>query len=431
MKSRFIPIFVLSLLSVPLVVLAVPSIPHQFYGLANFSNGPAPDGLVVEARIEGVKVASTPTLNGKYGYNPSLFFVTDPDNNRAGKTINFFISGFETGKSTTFSNGEHTNIDFSISGNFFKEISKSENETLGNQSVLVASATSTTINMGDKLEINISSPTNATATIEKIQKLESNFFTGATAVLAGQNALNAFEIKITGNISITITMSYSDTGIDENTIAPYRFDGTSWVKIADFTIDKTANKITFNISGQTPYVVFGSPPASPPPTGGTTGGGGGGGGGGGDTTAPSISAVNAIAGDTTATITWQTDEASLSWFVYGTTTTYGEEAKTTAYSTSHSVTLNDLSSATTYHYQIKSKDATGNIGSYTDKTFLTLASGEKITGDINKDNKIDIFDFNLIMVNWGNSPTNLAADLDKNGKVDIFDFNLLMVNWTG
>jgi len=33
------------------------------------------------------------------------------------------------------------------------------------------------------------------------------------------------------------------------------------------------------------------------------------------------------------------------------------------------------------------------------------------------------------MVNWGDNPLNFAADLDGNGKVDIFDFNILMVNW--
>jgi hypothetical protein len=52
------------------------------------------------------------------------------------------------------------------------------------------------------------------------------------------------------------------------------------------------------------------------------------------------------------------------------------------------------------------------------------------TGDITGDNKIDAFDFNLVMVNWGKVGVNLVADLDKNGKVDILDFNMLMINWT-
>lgn len=419
MKKILILIF--GTLFFPLVAFAIPGIPHQFYGQVDFSNGPAPDGVGVEAKITGVTVAITTTLNGKYGYSP-LFFITDPDNNRTGKEIKFFVGGIEGG-SAIFVNGEHTEIDFSISGNVGK-ITKGENETITDQPIVITPTTPTVVEMGDKLKVSISSETNATATIEKIEKKSS----GNVAVFSGKNFLNAYEIKITGeNLTISVTMKYDDAGIDEDTIIPYRFDGTSWVAITPFTIDKTANTITFTISsGETVYGVFGSV-VQAAPTGGTTGGETTTG----DTTAPSISAVNTVVGDTTAIITWQTNEGSISWIVYGTTTAYGEEAKTTTYVTSHSVTLNDLSPATTYHYQIKSKDTSGNIGSYIDKTFVTLALGEKITGDINKDNKVDIFDFNLLMVNWGDSPTNSAADLDDNGKVDIFDFNLLMVNWTG
>lgn len=50
--------------------------------------------------------------------------------------------------------------------------------------------------------------------------------------------------------------------------------------------------------------------------------------------------------------------------------------------------------------------------------------------DANKDNKIDVLDFNTLMVNWASTGANNAADFDGNGKVDVFDFNLLMINWT-
>lgn len=61
------------------------------------------------------------------------------------------------------------------------------------------------------------------------------------------------------------------------------------------------------------------------------------------------------------------------------------------------------------------------------------ASQTTVSGraDSNLDGKVDIFDFNLMMVNWGKTGSNLAGDIDGNGKVDIFDFNLLMVGWTG
>ncbi len=46
--------------------------------------------------------------------------------------------------------------------------------------------------------------------------------------------------------------------------------------------------------------------------------------------------------------------------------------------------------------------------------------------DFNKDGKVDILDFNYLMVHWGSSNPG-AADLDSDGDVDIFDFNLLMI----
>ena len=96
-----------------------------------------------------------------------------------------------------------------------------------------------------------------------------------------------------------------------------------------------------------------------------------------DVTPPSISNIKVIVADNYARISWQTSEPSISWILYGTTTAYGLEIKTTTSTTSHSLTLTGLSASTTYHYQIKSKDAAGNIGSYTDQTFTTLALGEK------------------------------------------------------
>ena len=49
--------------------------------------------------------------------------------------------------------------------------------------------------------------------------------------------------------------------------------------------------------------------------------------------------------------------------------------------------------------------------------------------DTNNDDKIDILDFNTLMVNWGSTAVGNLADFDNNNKVDIFDFNLLMIHW--
>ena len=51
-------------------------------------------------------------------------------------------------------------------------------------------------------------------------------------------------------------------------------------------------------------------------------------------------------------------------------------------------------------------------------------------GDATGDSKVDVLDFNTLLVQWGKTGTGLTADFDGNGSVDIFDFNLLLINWT-
>src|SRR3989344_501054 len=58
------------------------------------------------------------------------------------------------------------------------------------------------------------------------------------------------------------------------------------------------------------------------------------------------------------------------------------------------------------------------------------AAAQKV--DANKDGKIDVLDFNTLMVNWGSTNANevFVGDFNGDGKVNVFDFNLLMINWT-
>ena len=84
-------------------------------------------------------------------------------------------------------------------------------------------------------------------------------------------------------------------------------------------------------------------------------------------------------------------------------------------------------------YHLTSPLGGGNTGSgggsYTSPVTATStlsAAAQKV--DSNKDGKVDILDFNALMINWGKTGTNVA-DFNSDGKVDIFDFNLLMINW--
>ncbi len=118
MKSFSRTILVLSFTFVlaPLITLAAPGIPHQFYGAASYTNGTTPaDGISVEAKIGGVVVKSSTVTNGKYGYSPDLFMITDPDSARKGQTISFFLGGVDTGQTTVFDNGGYTQKNLTVS----------------------------------------------------------------------------------------------------------------------------------------------------------------------------------------------------------------------------------------------------------------------------------------------------------------------------
>ena len=106
---------------------------------------------------------------------------------------------------------------------------------------------------------------------------------------------------------------------------------------------------------------------------------GGGGGGSIDLTAPVINNIEVTTTATTSIISWKTNKKSVSWINYGTSTSYGLEIKNSVYSILHSLTLTGLLPETTYHFQVKSKDLSGNIGSFTDKTFITLPINKKKT----------------------------------------------------
>lgn len=90
--------------------------------------------------------------------------------------------------------------------------------------------------------------------------------------------------------------------------------------------------------------------------------------------APQISsvAVGSIT-STGATITWSTDTPADSNVHYGTDANYGTNASEPSLVTGHQVALIGLTPATTYHFQVESRDATGVDSASGDLTFTTTA----------------------------------------------------------
>ena len=94
-----------------------------------------------------------------------------------------------------------------------------------------------------------------------------------------------------------------------------------------------------------------------------------------DTTPPSNSGVTATGVTySAASISWATDEPADTQLEYGLSGGYGcVTAVDPALAIAHAVALSGLSSSTTYHYRVRSKDAAGNLSVSGDFIFTTSA----------------------------------------------------------
>ncbi len=92
-----------------------------------------------------------------------------------------------------------------------------------------------------------------------------------------------------------------------------------------------------------------------------------------DTTPPVISGITSSSiASAGATITWTTNEASDSQIDFGPSASYGTSTVLNAgMVTAHSQSLSGLTPSTTYHFRVKSKDASGNLAISSDQTFTT------------------------------------------------------------
>ena len=87
-----------------------------------------------------------------------------------------------------------------------------------------------------------------------------------------------------------------------------------------------------------------------------------------------ISGVTSSTNSTSATITWATAVAADSQVKYSVSTSYGSRTSLNpARVTAHNATLTSLTAATTYHFRVMSRDASGILVTSLDYTFTTKA----------------------------------------------------------
>ena len=131
--------------------------------------------------------------------------------------------------------------------------------------------------------------------------------------------------------------------------------------------------------------------------------------------------------DTTATITWDTDEPATRVVDYGTTSgSLDQQATVGGLGTSHSVPLLSLLSSTTYYFEVTSEDASTNSATSAEQSFVTSAPLWHETTDT------DFGDGTLTGVEVSGTGTDACIRLDTaSGFVDEFDGTSLdPADWT-
>lgn len=160
-----------------------------------------------------------------------------------------------------------------------------------------------------------------------------------------------------GTQTATFTTGSLGAGSSANFVVNV-YPGTDEVAAAAWSVqisDDAGGANPATCSGDTSVAIFGSPT---------------------DVDAPSLSDL--VVSDITSSsvkVTWTTNESSTSSIDYGTTTSYGSTKSDTSLTTSHSINIDGLSTNTTYYYNVKSTDGSGNIGESGNNAFSTAKEG--------------------------------------------------------
>lgn len=65
--------------------------------------------------------------------------------------------------------------------------------------------------------------------------------------------------------------------------------------------------------------------------------------------------------------------------------------------------------------------------------FIGVAGKATVNSDLNRDGKVNLIDFSILIFWWGTpgGNSNPPADINQNGRVSLEDFSILLFNWTG
>lgn len=120
--------FLVVLIALCAPISALPPMPpNQFWGTATIGGTPAPDGLIISARINGVEYANTTTSDGEYGVVSAFYLPSDnpdtpeKDGGVNGDTIEFYVEGVKANETGTFQWGSVRQLDLTVTAPLAKK----------------------------------------------------------------------------------------------------------------------------------------------------------------------------------------------------------------------------------------------------------------------------------------------------------------------
>jgi hypothetical protein len=93
--------------------------------------------------------------------------------------------------------------------------------------------------------------------------------------------------------------------------------------------------------------------------------------------------------------------------------------------TNLSYTDTGLAEGASYSYSVVAFDAQGNVSA---ATTISATSKTRITGDLNSDDLVNVYDLSVLLSKWNTNDT--LSDINKDGTVNVFDLSILLSNWT-
>jgi len=305
----------------PALAQDVPPLPHAFYGDLSINGNPAPVGTQVEARGEGVRtgIEGNPIVTtepGKYGSPDPLGAKLVVQGDIAeGTIITFYVNGVAAEETAEWHSGEVTRLDLTVTMPTVPPTVTTDTATgVGTR---VATLNGSLTDLGSAASVQVS-------------------FEWGTTTDYG-NETSAETMSATGSFSASLT------GLTPNTT--YHFRAKAVGEGISYGIDKTFTTSTVRGGG--------APGAR-------------------DTTPPRISDISVSnITESSADISWKTHEKSDSQVEYWSN---GHQLSALAEERviSHLIHLTDLRPGTTYHFKVRSSDASGNLAVSEEQTFTTL-----------------------------------------------------------